>query len=75
MSSGTIAALLQVGEVTALLLVAADVERRLFHLELDLVLGETGHRHGDAVGGLAGALDVVRRITDVLAGVVMTYRL
>ena len=44
------------------LLLAAHVERLLLDVDLQLVLAEAGHRHGDPVLVLAEPLDVVGRI-------------
>ena len=45
------------------LLVAADRQRVLLHLDRQIAVGEAGHRHGDPVGVFASALDVVGRVT------------
>src|SRR5262249_24990417 len=45
------------------LLVAADRQRALLGLDVQLGLREAGHRYRDAVVVLAGPLDVVGRIT------------
>src|SRR5262249_22607163 len=45
------------------LLVTADRQRALLGLDVELGLGETGHRYRDTVVVLAGPLDVVGRIT------------
>src|SRR5262245_55773961 len=44
------------------LLVAADRERVLLHLDRQIVLGEAGDRNGHAIGVIVGALDVVGRV-------------
>src|SRR5262249_39706143 len=45
-----------------LLLLALDRQRVLLDLDREVILAEAGHRYRDAVGVLAGALDVVGRI-------------
>src|ERR1700693_4837035 len=45
------------------LLLAADGEGVLLRLDRELLAGEARHRKGDAVGVLAGALDVVGRVS------------
>src|SRR5262249_44897967 len=56
------AAIEQVLRSLLLRLLAGDRERALLRGDLDVVLAEAGDRHGDAIGVLAGPLDVVRRI-------------
>src|ERR1700680_4469945 len=51
-----------VGVLAVRLLLAADGEGIFLRLDRELLVGETRHRKGDAVGVLAGALDVVGRV-------------
>src|SRR5262249_32979998 len=49
------------------LLLAAHRDGLLLHVDVELVLAETGHRHGDPVLVVAQALDVVGRIAHSVA--------
>ncbi len=44
------------------LLLALDRQRVFLRLDRKVVLAEAGYGHGDAVGGVAGALDVIGRV-------------
>ena len=56
---------MQVGLVPVVLaLVAADDQVMLAELDLQVILREAGHRHGDAVGLLVLLFDVVGRIAE-----------
>src|SRR5437868_8613337 len=43
-------------------LLAGDAERVLFYFDGDVVLAETGNRHGDAIFVFADALDIIGRV-------------
>ena len=45
------------------LLLALDRQRVFLRLNGKLVFGKAGHRNGNSIGVLAGALDVVGRVT------------
>jgi hypothetical protein len=49
-------------------LLALDGQRIALGFDGKVALGEAGHRHGDAVGISAGALDVVGRIALRIVG-------
>jgi hypothetical protein len=56
-------AAMQVAAVLVLLLrLAGDKQRAFLHDDVDLVAREPGNRHRQAIGILAGLLDVVRRV-------------